>query len=423
MIKDVRKTTLDNGVRILTKHIPHVHSVAMGVWVNVGARDETEKEAGLSHLIEHMIFKGTQRRSGYQIAKEFDAIGGQTNAFTTMENTCYHASVMDTHLATMVDILSDIFLNSVFEPQELERERPVILQEIGMVEDSPEEHVHLLAANTVWDKHPLGRSILGRRRNIQSFEAADIKRFFDTHYQPDQIVISAAGNVDPDRFADMVGPAFETIPCNPLPSRRQKPTTHQRTALYPRDIEQTHICFGAGGLPITDPARYASSLMNTIFGGNMSSRLFQQIREQRGLAYSVYSYITSYVDSGLFGAYAGVDADNALEATEIMLSGHKQLAEERVTANELADAKEYTKGSLMLASESTENQMARIAQNEIHFGCYVPLQKVVDRVDAVSVDDVIELAQRLRSKGFSALTLMGPLTDQKPFDDLLRKYK
>ena len=239
MTVSVNKTVLDNGIRILTKKIPHVRSVSMGVWVNVGARDETPSENGLSHFIEHMIFKGTEKRTSYQIAKEFDAIGGHFNAFTSMELTCYHARVMDTHLETMVEILSDIFLNSVFESQEIERERPVILQELSMVEDSPEEYIHTLLRNNFWKGNPLGRSILGSRENITNFDNRKIKEFFHRYYQPDRIVISVAGNVDHDKIVDSIGSAFQSVsPGDSLPDRITPDKFKRKVSLTNKDLER-----------------------------------------------------------------------------------------------------------------------------------------------------------------------------------------
>ncbi len=413
------KTTLKNGIRILTKKMPHVRSVSMGVWVNVGARDETSLESGLSHFIEHMIFKGTTRRTAFQIAREFDAIGGHTNAFTAMENTCYHARVVDTHLDTMVDILSDIFLNTVKEEKEVENERPVIFQEIGMVEDSPEEYIHVLSGNTFWGDHPLGRSILGTRENVISFDAKAIKSFFCRFYQPDSIVISVAGNVDHDRFADLAGSVFESVrPGNGVPGRTS-PHPASLVAVHRRELEQAHICIETGGLSITDPRRYAFSLMNTILGGNMSSRLFQEIREQRGLAYSVYSFASSYVDTGLFGVYAGVDPKKTRETVELILNEMQRLKKTLVDPAELRDAKECTKGCLMLASESTDNQMIRLAQSEMHFGRYIPLDDVVQKIEAVTEDDILELSQTLFQQDQLALTLLGPLEDKKMYEDIL----
>ena len=415
----VNKTILNNGIRILSKKIPHARSVSMGVWVNVGARDETPSENGLSHFIEHMIFKGTKKRSALQIAKEFDSIGGNTNAFTTMENTCYHAKVMDTHLETMADILSDIFLNSAFESMEVEKERAVIFQEIGMTEDNPEEYIHMLSGNTYWGNNPLGRSILGPRENILSFDAETIRDFFSRLYQPDRIFISVAGNVEHERFVNLVRQQFESVNAgNSLPTRTT-PTGRSKIAIHFRELEQVHICIGTKGLSITDPRRFAFSLINTILGGNMSSRLFQEIREKRGLAYSVYSFISSHVDTGMFGVYAGVDPKNAKETIEIILNEMFNLKKMPVDSTELQSAKEYIKGNLMLASESIDSQMVRLAQNEIHFGHYIPLQEVVDKIEEVTAEHIIDLASTLFGNNKLAITLLGPVTNKKLYEDIL----
>ena len=409
----VDKTTLKNGIRIVSKTMPHARSVSMGVWVNVGARDESDIESGLSHFIEHMIFKGTSKRSAFQIAKEFDAIGGHTNAFTAMENTCYHARVMDTHTETMVDVLSDIFINSVFDPAEVDKERPVILQEIGMVEDSPEEYVHVLSGHNFWGDNPLGRSILGSPQNIIQFDAPMIKKFFSRLYQPERIVISAAGKLDHHHLVDLVQPAFETIqPGNGIP-QRITPQGCSVVDLNHRELEQMHICLSAKGLSITDPRRYTFSLLNTILGGNMSSRLFQEVREKRGLAYSVYSFISSHGDTGMFGVYVGVAPERAQETTQLVLNEIHRLRKERVDSSELKGAIEYTKGGLMLASESIDNQMVRSAQNEIHFGCEIPLQKIIDNVESVTREDIMALANDLFHPRQMALTLLGPVNNNK----------
>ena len=419
MDQAVNKTILNNGIKIITKKMIHVHSVSMGVWVNVGARDESPAESGLSHFIEHMIFKGTQKRTAFQIAKEFDAIGGQTNAFTSAENTCYHAKVMGTHLETMVDILSDIFLNSVFDEKEIENERAVILQEIGMVEDNSDEYVHVLSGRNFWGKNSLGQLVLGTRENVAGFNVHTIKAFFHNLYQPERIVISVAGKLDHNRLVDLIGPVFESIhPGNSFPERTT-PQGRSRVNLHQRKLEQVHICLGTKGISITDSRRYAYSLMNTILGGNMSSRLFQEIREKRGLAYSVYSFITSYIDTGMFGAYAGVDPKNAYESIVLILKEISGLKEMRVDPNELRNAKEFTKGNLMLASESNDNQMVRLAQTETHFGRYIPLEEIVNSIESVTEDQIIELAQSLFQKSRFALTMLGPVTDGKAFDEIL----
>jgi len=415
----VNKTILDNGVRILTKRMPHVRSVSMGVWVNVGARDETSTENGLSHFIEHMIFKGTKKRTAFQIAKEFDVIGGQTNAFTTMENTCYHAKVMETHLETMVDILFDIFLNSKFDVDEVEKERPVILQEIGMVEDSPEEYIHILSGKAYWGDNPLGRSILGTRENIIGFNSEGIKFFFHRFYQPNRIVISAAGNLEHKRFIDIVGSAFESIrPGDGFPDRITPPG-RSTINLHAKELEQAHICIGTKGLSIIDSRRYVFSLFNTILGGNMSSRLFQEIRERRGLAYSVFSFISSFADTGMFGVYVGVDPKKVIMSTELILNEMRKLKETRIDSTELHDAKEYTKGNLLLASESVDSQMIRLAQNEIHLKRYIPLQEIIDKIESVTEDEILDLAKSLFQKDQLALTMLGPVDDEKSFKNIL----
>jgi len=420
--QDTRKTTLVNGIKLLTKKMPHIRSVTMGVWVDVGARDESPSENGLSHLIEHLIFKGTEKRSAFQIAKEFDAIGGQTNAFTTMENTCYHAKVMDSHVTTMVEILSDIFLNSRFDESDIQREQPVILQEIGMVEDSPDEYIHILSGKNFWGEHPLGRSILGSRDNILGFNAERLKTFFQKLYQPERIIVSAAGNLEHDRLLDLIGPSFEAIkPGNGFPERIP-PGGKTGVAINHRDLEQVHICLSTHGLPTADPGRYALALMNIILGGNMSSRLFQEIREKRGLAYTVYSFVSSHVDTGMFGAYAAVEPSKSIETTTLLLEQLFRLKKERVSGNEMTGAKEYIKGNLFMASESSENQMVRLAQNEFHFNRNIPLKTVVEQIEAVTADDILQLVNTLLEDNTLSLTLLGKVADRAAHQELVNAY-
>jgi predicted Zn-dependent peptidase len=394
----------------------------MGVWVDVGARDESEEQSGLSHFIEHMIFKGTARRSAYQIAKEFDAIGGHTNAFTSMENTCYHARVMDEHLDTMVEILSDIFLNSVFDTEEVDRERPVIFQEIGMVEDTPEEYIHLLSGNNFWGDHPLGRSILGTRENILGFNSNTIKAFFRRFYHPERIVISLAGNVAHQKIVDMLGPTFETIKAGDDLPRRITPRLQPTTMTHNRPLEQVHICLAALGLSVTDPRRFALSLLNTIIGGSMSSRLFQEIREKRGLAYSIYSFTTAHVDTGMFGVYTGVASENVHQTLDMILRLISQLRDAPVSMDELHDAKAYTKGNLFLSAESVDNQMVRLAQNEIHFDEFVTVEKVVEKIETVTAEEILSLANELFTPDQISLTLLGPCDQEMPLDTLIARH-
>ena len=408
----VNKTTLDNGVRIVSMAMPHMRSVSMGVWVHVGARDESDAESGISHFIEHMIFKGTARRSAYQIAKEFDAIGGQTNAFTSMEHTCYHARVLDSQLPIMVDILSDIFLNSAFEEREVVRERAVIFQEIGMVEDSPEELVHTMLGPAFWGAHPLGRSILGTRENIIGFDSHTISTFFHRLYQPDRIVIAVAGNVEHGQVVDMLGPVFAAVEPGNGFAPRSKPVDGAVFAGRDRDMEQTHVCLGMPGLPVNDSRRFAASLLNTILGGNMSSRLFQSLREEHGLAYAIYSFLSAYGDTGMVGVYTAVQPSDVERSLCLIMDQIRRLKHEPVDAEVLSHAKAFTKGNLLMAEESPDNQMMRLAQNEFYFDGYVPMQRVIDRIEAVTADDLQRLANDLWGNGCPAMTLLGPDADR-----------
>lgn len=288
-----------------------------------------------------------------------------------------------------------------------------------MVEDTPEEYVHQLAGSNFWGSHPLGRSILGSRENILGFGAETIRNFFHNFYHPERIIISVAGNVDHNAMVDLVGPAFSSIRTGlPLPERTL-PDILSGVRLHDRSLEQVHVCLAAMGLSVTDPRRFAFSLLNTILGGNMSSRLFQQIREQQGLAYSIYSFITSHVDTGMFGVYTGVQAEKVHQTTRLVLQAMDALRQTPVSEEELHDAKEYTKGNLFLASESTDNQMVRLAQNEIHFGHYIPLQEVIDRVEEVTSEQIRDLACDLFQPRQISLTLLGPIDHKEQLDDRL----
>ena len=421
MIHDpkINKAELGNGIRILAQRMPHARSVSMGVWANVGSRDEAAFENGLAHMIEHMIFKGTASRTAFEIARQFDAIGGQTNAFTTMENTCFHARVLDQHTDVMADILSDIFLNSLFDPEEVEKERPVILQEIGMVEDAPEEFVHMVLGETFWADHPLGRSILGSRDSVQRFDSQALQKFFRQRYRPERILIAASGNLDPERFVERIAPAFQDIPANGDFPERLRASSRSSARVVSKDLEQVHICLAGPGVSVADPRRYAFILLSTLLGGNMSSRLFQEIRERRGLAYSVYSFVNSFEDAGMLGAYAAVGPGDVQEALERILAETEKFTRRPVESSELADAKEYLKAGMILASESSDNEMVRIAQNEIDFQRHVPLEEVLENLYAVTSDDLLDLAQEIFRPGQTALTLLGPVPEDCKFEALL----
>jgi predicted Zn-dependent peptidase len=392
----------------------------MGVWVNVGARDEGAEESGLSHFIEHMSFKGTQRRSAFQIAKELDAIGGLSNAFTSKENTCYHAKVMDTHLNTMVDLLSDIFLNSVFDSKEVERERQVILQEIRMLEDTPDEHVYILLTQAIWGHHPLGRSVLGTPETVAGFDSKTIREYFERVYQPERIVICAAGNLEHGPFAELTAQTFEVVKKRENGfSQRTLPIMDRAVATYPKELEQVHICLATKGVHATDPRRHGCFVLNVILGGNMSSRLFQEVRERRGLAYAIHSFLAAYSDTGMWGVYVGTDKSNTEQVLEIIVKEMKRLREKPVDNSELKNGKEYLKGGLCLAAESTENQMIRLAHNEINFGRHIPLKEVEDEIEKVTADDILELAHDIFQNQSLGATLLGPVDNQARYQDIL----
>ncbi len=404
----VQKSTLNNGVRILSRFIPGVRSVSMGIWVNTGSRDEAPEESGIAHFIEHMLFKGTARRDAYELAKAFDAIGGHANAFTASEHTCYHARALDTHLPQMTDLLSDIFLNSRFDPEEIDNERTVILQEIGIAEENPEEYVHHLFDTQFWGEHPLGRPIHGFRETVSAFDRERLVSYLSERYGAERVVIAAAGNLSHERLMDLVGPAFESLPRSENVPARETPHSHSGRQVYARDIEQAHICMGLDWIPLTDPRRFTGSLINTCLGGNMSSRLFQEIREKRGLAYSIYSYISAYADAGIFGVYAGVAPETADETITLVATELKRIADHGMDQAGLDEVREYTRGSVLLAMESTENQMVRLAQNEFNYGRMIPVSEVMDRIDAVTVSDIRDLAAERFGDRDPAITLLKP---------------
>ncbi|MDL2274644.1 insulinase family protein [Desulfosarcina sp. OttesenSCG-928-G10] len=409
----VDTTVLENGVRVVSLSMPHLHSVSMGVWVDVGARDETDAESGLSHFIEHMIFKGTARRDAFEIAKAFDAIGGQTNAFTTMEHTCYYARVLHDDLATMVDILSDIFLNPAFDEAAVAQERPVILQEIGMVDDSPEDWVHTMVGPAFWGTHALGRSILGTPENLMAFDSSAIREFFKRLYQPERVVIAVAGHSDHDQMVDLLAPFFGTLSSGKTHfPPRCRPCDQSNIIRRHQDLEQTHICLSLPGLSVSDPRRFTLSLLNTILGGNMSSRLFQTIREERGLAYSIYSFLSAYTDAGMAGVYTAVSPEDAKQCLGLIMDEIRRFKHEPVSAETLADAKAYTRGNLFMAEESPDSQMMRLGWNALYFDAVMPIETVLARIDAVTPTDILDLAADLWKSGRPALSIIGPEADQ-----------
>ncbi len=414
------KTRLDNGVRVLTERIDHVRSVTLGVWVDVGSRDESWEQAGLSHLVEHMIFKGTEKRSALEIALEIDAIGGLSNAFTSREQTCFHCKVLDTHTEEMVELLTDIFLNSTFAPEELAREREVVLQEIKMVEDTPDEQAHTLMPTVLWPGEALGRPILGRAETVGAMSQADLKEYIQAAYSPDRIIIAAVGQLDHQEIIKLVEPTFGRIGPRPGRPPRNMAAAQPGDVIKEKDLEQVHLCLGLNSTSAVDPDRYPAALLNVILGGSMSSRLFQEVREKRGLAYAVYSYLASYSDAGFLGVYMGVDPTRTREALEVALDVMTGLARNGLDGEELYKAKEHLKGQIFLSAESTDNRMNRMAKNEYNFGRYITYDEIAEKIDATTPEDIARVAARLLDPTRMALVALGPGVEDSLGDDWYR---
>lgn len=418
-----RKTVCDNGLQIISEHLPHSQLVSLGIWIDVGSRDEHDLNNGTAHFIEHMLFKGTLRRNGQQIARELDALGGTANAFTSRDTTCYYATVLDTHLDLLVDLLADIFTNSCFAQEEVARERQVILQEISMVEDTPDDHIHDLFTALLWGRHPLANTVLGNRGVVVTMDANRLIDAFHSFYSPERIIVAAAGKVDHDRLVDTwVKAVADRLPGGVarLQERRPPGMLEPQRAVYTKPLEQTHLLLGTYGLSALDPKRYAFMLLNVLLGGNMSSRLFQELREKHGLAYSVYSYATTYTDCGSLAIYLGVErrsVNEALARTVQELERFRHTAP--VTEAELANARDYVKAGLHLAAESVEAIMTRIARNELTYGRALPFSEVVEAIDRVSSEEINTLAAELLSREMTVAAL-GPVRSEEIDWTLLR---
>ena len=410
------KTVLDNGIRVVTHDMPDNRSVSLGIWVENGSRHESAAENGISHFIEHLLFKGTERRSAAQIAEEMDAVGGVINAFTSKENTCYYAKVLDENLPLAIDLLSDIFLHSSFDAEEIERERSVILQEISQAEDTPDDYVHDLFNLDFFRDHPIGWPICGRQETVTGFRREDIVSFFKSRYRPERVVVAAAGNI---RHAALVEEMAARLGSINGGNRHAAQKTAGETVpamtsgVYPhvKSLEQVHLCLGMAGIHQTHPKRYVGYVLNTLLGGGMSSRLFQEIREKRGKAYSVYSFSSSYKDVGYFGVYAGTSLDSTEEVVELITKELNKLAAGEISDAELQRTQGQLVGSTMLGLESTDSWMSHIARDEIYFGNMVSTDEICRRIRAVSREDVIELAGALFHADGMTLTLLGDFAE------------
>jgi predicted Zn-dependent peptidase len=407
-----QKTTLHNGIRIVTEAIPTSDSVALGIWITTGSRDEGPAERGLSHFLEHLLFKGTEKRSAFDISRDIESVGGTINAFTGKEYTCYHAKVLRRDTALAFDILADIVANSVFNPQEIERERMVVVQEIKMIEDTPDDYIHDLFHRSFWGDHPLGYPITGLKENVLSFQRDQIITFWQGNYTPGRMIVAAAGDLDHQQLVGLIEAQLGGLQTRLLPSLREGAHgCKSRLHVVSRDLEQVHFCLGTEGIPYSHRLRFAGHTLNTLLGGNMSSRLFQEVREKRGLTYSIYSFLSTYMDAGLFGVYAGTTKDELQEVVDLILQELRAIQGGEIREEDLSAAKEYLGGSMILSLEGSDGRMSRLGKDEICFGRHIPLEEVLHDLAGVSEDAIAEVVHEMLDSHPLCLTLLGPIAE------------
>lgn len=403
-----KKEHLENGIPVVMEPIKSVRSVAVGVWVKVGSRYESREENGISHFLEHMFFKGTKKRTTKDISVDIDSLGGDLNAFTSRENTAFYIKVLDEHIDKGIDLLSDIFVNSVFPEDELEKEKKIIKEEIKMVEDTPDDYIHDLFSLAVWGQEGIGQPILGRRETVASFTREHVMSHIKKYYGTKDIVISCAGNFQPEEMITALNRRFGGLRQGSTPKKGVGPEFHRSIKVYSKEMSEAHVCIGVPGVSQVSEERYAFFVLNTILGAGVSSRLFQEIREKRGLAYSVYSFTSSYLDSGLWGVYAGVSKKRIREVAEVIIAEMRDFSN-TLTEVELQRAKNHLKGNLILGLESTNSRMNNLARQEIYFGRYISPEEILKSVDMVNMKQIRELSGRLISGDMFAVTALGPL--------------
>jgi predicted Zn-dependent peptidase len=418
----VRRTVLPGGLRVITEAIPTVRSVAFGTWVGVGSRDETPSQAGATHYLEHLLFKGTKRRSALEISSAIESVGGDINAFTAKEFTCYYARVLDADLPLAVDVVADMVTSSRVASTDVDAERDVVLEEIAMRDDDPSDAVHDLVASRLWGAAPLGRPILGTVESVNSLSRDAIHRYYRRRYRPENIVVAAAGNLDHDRVVRLVRSSFEAVgfleaDADPAPPRvgGRAPRVHRGVAVLERPTEQANLVLAMPALSRTDDRRFAMGVLNAALGGGMSSRLFQEVREKRGLAYSVYSYASQFADAGLMGVYVGCQPRKIDQVLSLCRESLAEVAEHGITADELARGKGQLRGGLVLGLEDTGSRMGRLAKAELVYEDLPSVDSLLATIDAVTLDDVREVAADVLA-GVQALAVVGPFGDPSRFE-------
>jgi predicted Zn-dependent peptidase len=409
-MNNIKKEVLDNGLTILTERMPQVRSISLGAWLKIGSRSETQELNGVAHFIEHLLFKGTAHRTAEEIARQVDSIGGHLDAFTAKETICYSTKVLDEHLPIAFDILADLLIYPKFDPEDMEKERGVILEEIKMVEDTPDDLVHEIFMQNFWKDQPLGRPILGTKQTVNKLYRDRVVEFFGEFYTPDNLIIAAAGNLEHGAVVDLIATKFGSIRTHRNGYVEVPAHTHSRiTIRNKRELEQVHICLGVPSYPLSHENRYACYILNTILGGGMSSRLFQNIREKQGLVYAIFSGLNSYRDTGCLSIYAGTSLETAEKVVDLVIEELRNLKRNPVDAEELRRAKDHLKGSLMLSLESTSSRMSNLARQELHFGKYFSLDEMIHSIEQVTAEQVQEVATAFFDTRQIALTVLGNL--------------
>ena len=403
IVRDV----LDNRLRLLTETMGHVRSVSIGVWLTRGSRHEVDEQSGIAHFVEHMLFKGTSTRTAEDIAQAIDSIGGQLDAFTAKEYASYYIKVLDEYLPLALDILSDIVLNPAFDPADVEREKKVVLEEIKMVEDTPDDLVHELFTQGMWEGHPLGRPILGTKETVEAFTPEALRSYFSRAYTANNLIVAAVGNIEHARVGDLVSRSFASLPARGDRAVEQPPSVVPKVILRNKELEQSHVCLGASSYPQNHGDRYSSYLLNTVLGGSMSSRLFQNVREKRGLAYAVFSGLSAYRDAGSLTIYAGCANDVVGELIDVVVGELRGMKQTELPGPELRRAKDHLKGSLMLSLENTASRMSNLARQEIYFERQFSLDETLDGIEQVTTADVRRVANELLSNGSLTATVLG----------------
>ncbi len=405
------KKYLDNGIPVVMEQLKNFRSVIVGVWVRVGSRNEEQNKNGISHFVEHMFFKGTKKRSATDISIDIDSIAGEINAFTSRENTVFYVKVLDDFVDKGVELLSDIFLHSTLPENEIEKEKDVIKEEIKLVEDTPDDYIHDIFSRTIWGEAGLGQSVLGRRETIKRFTRDDLINHIRKYYGTSDTVIACAGNFVPDHIIGLLNHYFGSLRRASEPDLYPQPFFEGKVVIHSKELSEVHICLGVEGLPYSSPDRYSLALLNTILGASVSSRLFQEIREKKGYAYSICSFINSYVDTGYWAVYAGVGKKKALTVTQLILKELLKLSS-TITNEELRRAKDQLKGNIVLSMESTSNRMQSIARQEVYFKKYFTIQEILHGVEKVTIEQSRDLASRLLNNGNISIALLGPVKEE-----------